>query len=61
MSVLAGAWNDMSPKSRQASVAEGEGARCVSLRKKMEVASFGELVAHDDVERVLPRRSGELA
>jgi hypothetical protein len=61
MSVLSGAWNGMSPKSRQACVAEGEGARRVSLKKKMEVASFGELVSHNDVERVLPRHSGNLA
>jgi hypothetical protein len=32
----------------------------VSLGEKMEAASFGELVAHGDAERVLPRRSGEL-
>jgi hypothetical protein len=51
----------MSLKSRPVSVAEGEGARRVSLRRKMKAASFGELVAHDDVERVLSRRSGELA
>jgi hypothetical protein len=32
----------------------------VSLREKMEVVSFGELVAHSDAERVLSRRSGDL-
>jgi SHS2 domain-containing protein len=32
----------------------------VSLGEKMEAASFGELVAHGDAERVLLRRSSEL-
>jgi hypothetical protein len=32
----------------------------VSLGEKMEAASFGELVAHGDAERVLLRRSSKL-